>query len=128
MGDKDPSITSNSGGICLVSNASNAMQTYRLTPSQWTTMTTTWTIDPATAIVVDSTHDLNFEVFNCSGELFKMTCYAFLPGYEKDIAGYPRFDTSITKNVQAGLFDGSKIDGQRTVSFNNFSLTQGTTM
>ena len=93
------------------------MQTYRMTSTEWDTMLTTFAIDPARAIVTDSTHNLNFEVFNCTGELFKMTCYAFLPAYTKDAAAYPRFDTSLTNKVKAGLFDGSKVEAQRVSQF-----------
>ena len=55
-----------------------------------------------------------------------MTCYAFLPAYQKDEAPYPRFDTSLTSQVKAGLFDGSQIDAQKIKNFVELKLSRGT--
>ena len=51
-----------------------------------------------------------------------MTCFAFLPAWNKDVAPYPRFDTAKMVNVKAGIFDDSLADAAK-LTFKDVGLT-----
>ena len=82
------------------------MDQYRFTPEQWATFKKDGNIPVATKVVVDSLHAESFQIFKCTGELYIMTCYIFLPAWKKDVAPYPRFDTTTVKTVYAGVYNG----------------------
>ena len=112
-----------------MTNEANSFQTYRFTGAQWAKLYSSGDLDAEkTAKIDDSDNDVGFEIFKCTGELYEPTCNAFLPAYKKDDEdGFPRFDTTDTKTVQAGVYDGSKIGGL-AVRFNNITLKNGVTL
>ena len=73
MGDSvNMGAETNMGGFCIVMKGAvaNVAKTYRLSSAQFKSLATLYTLDEAAARSVDSTHDTNFELFNCSGELY----------------------------------------------------------
>ena len=58
-----------------------------------------------------------------------MTCHILLPAWKKDEAPYPRFDTSTTKDVYAGVYNGAKTGDQRIVNlFTKVGLKDAVTL
>ena len=111
------------GGFCIMNTAINNPQTFRFTGSRWAKIVADGAIDQTTdATIEDSTHLKGFEYFQCTGELWQYTCYAFLPAYGKDtVDGYPRFDTKDTASVSAGIWNGS-LTGAARVQFTTKTL------
>ena len=62
----------NMGGFCIIMKGAiaNVAKTYRLSSAQFKSLATLYTLDEAAAVSVGSNYDINFELFNCSGELY----------------------------------------------------------